>query len=192
MTERSVPDTWEQGSPYERYVGRWSRRVAPEFLSWLGAAAGLRWLDVGCGTGALTEAILTECEPRSVTGVEPSDGFLLTARGTVADRATFLRGDAANIPLLDSAVDVVVSGLVLNFVPDALAALTEMVRVASPGGTVAAYVWDYAGEMQLMRYFWDAVVDVVPDDAGHDEAASVFGEQVRESRNVSLAHRRAH
>ena len=170
MPERAVADNWAEGSSYERYVGRWSREVAPEFLSWLAVPAGSRWLDVGCGTGALSATILDRCEPLSVTGVEPSEGFLTTARANLAGRAEFLLGDGANIPLPDASIDVVVSGLVVNFVPDVQAALAEMTRVAKPGGTIAAYVWDYAGEMQFMRYFWDAAIQLQPDDAGLDEA----------------------
>jgi len=170
MAERAVSDVWAEGNPYERYVGRWSRQVAPQFLSWLAAPAGLRWLDVGSGTGALTATILDLCKPRTVIGVEPSEGFLETARTNLAGRAEFLLGDGARIPLPDASVDVVVSGLVLNFVPNAAEALAEMTRVGTPGATIAAYVWDYAGDMQFMRYFWDAVIQLEPDDVGLDEA----------------------
>jgi SAM-dependent methyltransferase len=163
MDRRQVADAWEEGSPYERYVGRWSRRVAPLFLSWLSRPAGSRWLDVGCGTGALSAAILDRCSPASVQGVEPSEDFLETARGNLAGRAALHAGRAAAIPLDDASVDVVVSGLVLNFVPDPQAALREMARVTIPGGAIAAYVWDYGSGMELIRHFWDAAVAL---DAG--------------------------
>jgi len=166
---RQASDTWERGDPYEQYVGRWSRRVAPLFLSWLGDSAGRRWLDVGCGTGALSAAILDQCAPKSVTGVEPSEGFLAKAREQLAGRAVLHRGDAAHIPLDGASVDMTVSGLVLNFVPDARSALAEMTRVTAGGGTIAAYVWDYAGKMELMRYFWDAAVELNADAAKMDE-----------------------
>ena len=169
MAHARVSDTWERGSPYEQYVGRWSRLVAPPFLSWLGIPAGRRWLDVGCGTGALCAAIVDRCSPSSVAGVEPSEGFLRTAKENLADRAALHRGSATEIPLGDASVDVVVSGLVLNFVPDQRAALVEMVRVTGKGGTIAAYVWDYAGKMELMRFFWDAAVELDPDAAKLDE-----------------------
>ncbi len=107
-------DTWESGHPYERYVGRWSRRVAPRFLDWLQVPAGRRWLDVGCGTGALCSAILESASPASVVGVEPSEGFLETARAHLADRATLHQGDAMKLPLGEACVDVAVSGLVLT------------------------------------------------------------------------------
>jgi SAM-dependent methyltransferase len=164
-----VSDTWERGDPYERYVGRWSRRIAPPFLDWLALPDGLRWLDVGCGTGALCAAILEHCAPASLAGVEPSEGFLDSARKNLAGRAALYRGKADSLPLEDGAVDVVVSGLVLNFVPDPRAALAEMRRVARRGGRIAAYVWDYAGRMELMRHFWDAAVELDAAAAKLDE-----------------------
>jgi len=169
MDRKHVSDTWERGSPYEQYVGRWSRQVAPRFLSWLNIPGGRRWLDVGCGTGVLCAAIIDWCSPAAVTGVEPSEGFLKTARENLGDRVTLHDGSATAIPLGDASVDAVVSGLVLNFVPDQRAALVEMARVAADRGTIAAYVWDYAGKMELMRYFWDAAVELDPGAAKLDE-----------------------
>jgi SAM-dependent methyltransferase len=165
MEQRQISDSWESGDPYEKYVGRWSSRVAPLFLSWLNIPAGRKWLDVGCGTGALCAAIVDHCSPSSVFGVEPSEGFLKTARERLAGRAELRRGSATEIPLDDASVDVVVSGLVLNFVPDPRAALAEMSRVTVNGGAIGAYVWDYAGKMELMRFFWDAAVELNPGDA---------------------------
>lgn len=169
MTPGVTSDRWERGDPYERYVGRWSRPVAREFLSWIGIPASRRWLDVGCGTGALCASIVEHCAPASVVGVEPSAGFLETAGQRLAGRAILRQGDATRIPLDDASVDVVVSGLVLNFVPDGRAGLAEMMRVTVDSGVVAAYVWDYAGRMELMRRFWDAAVELDPDAAGLDE-----------------------
>jgi len=169
MDPKQVSDTWERGSPYEQYVGRWSRRVAPPFLAWLGIPAGRKWLDVGCGTGALCATIVDRCSPSSVAGVEPSEGFLKTARESLAHRAALYQGSATAIPLGDASVDVVVSGLVLNFVPDPHIALAEMARVTVKGGIIAAYVWDYAGKMELMRFFWDAAVELDPNAAKMDE-----------------------
>ena len=169
MAHGHVADTWERGNPYERYVGRWSRQVAPLFLAWLDIPAGCRWLDIGCGTGALCGAIVDGCTPSSVIGVEPSTGFLEAARQNLGGRATVREGSATAIPLGDGSVDVVVSGLVLNFVPDPHAALREMARVACQGAAIAAYVWDYAGRMELMRVFWDVAVELDPDAARLDE-----------------------
>ena len=164
-----VSDTWERGSPYEQYVGRWSRRVAPLFLSWVNVPAGRRWLDVGCGTGALCAAIVDRCSPSAVAGVEPSEGFLRTAKENLVGRAALHQGSATAIPLGNASVDVAVSGLILNFVPDTRAALLEMARVTGKEGTIAGYVWDYAGKMELMRYFWDAAVAFDPGAAKLDE-----------------------
>jgi SAM-dependent methyltransferase len=169
MERQQVSDTWECASPYEQYVGRWSRSVAPPFLSWLHVPAGQRWLDLGCGTGALSAAILDQCSPASVVGVEPSEGFLQGAKQNLGARVTLLQGSAAAIPLDDGSVDVVASGLVLNFVPDPRAALAEMARVCTGGGIIAAYVWDYGGQMELMRYFWSAAAELDPAAASLDE-----------------------
>jgi SAM-dependent methyltransferase len=171
MAHDPVPDTWEQGPAYERYVGRWSRQVAPRFLQWLRVPTGLRWLDVGCGTGALSAAILATCAPASVDGVERSEGFLETAVGELGSRVTFHRADAAALPLDDTTFDVVVSGLVLNFLPDLDTALAEMSRVAVDGGVIGGYVWDYAGRMELMQWFWQAATELDPRAAALDEGA---------------------
>ena len=169
MALQNVSDTWERGDPYERYVGRWSRQVAPRFLEWIGIPPGQRWLDVGCGTGALCAAIADQCAPASLAGIEPSEGFLTTARRNLAGKADLRSGSATQIPFHEDGFDAVVSGLVINFVPDMRAALAEMARVARSGGTIAAYVWDYAGRMDLMRAFWDAAAAFDPDAARLDE-----------------------
>ena len=163
---------WASGDAYEPYVGRWSRLVATEFVRWLDRPPGLEWVDVGCGTGALTSTILRDAGPARVVGVEPSAAFAEYARARVPDpRAAFHVAGAEALPLPDGWADVLVSGLVLNFVPDTPAALAEFRRVVRPGGTVAAYVWDYADGMQLMRYFWDAAGELDPAVAAVDEAA---------------------
>jgi SAM-dependent methyltransferase len=169
MNQKQVTDAWAHGDLYERYVGRWSRQIAPLFVDAIKVPAGRRWLDVGCGTGALSAAILERGSPSSVVGVDPSQGFRDTARGRLGDRVSLHPGTATAIPLGNASVDVVVSGLVLNFVPDQPAALAEMKRVAAPGGTIAAYVWDYAEKMELMRYFWDAAISLDASVAQMDE-----------------------
>lgn len=163
-------DVWASGDAYEPYVGRWSRLIAREFLRWLGVPSDQRWLDVGCGTGALSQVILESASPRHVTGIDPSEGFVSFARHKVIDRrATFRVGDAQALPINGSAVDAAVAGLVMNFVPDPARAAAEMTRATRSNGVVAAYVWDYAGEMQMMRRFWDAAVALDPAAIPLDE-----------------------
>jgi SAM-dependent methyltransferase len=163
-------DTWALGEAYEPYIGRWSRLVAAEFVAWLGIADGAVWLDVGCGTGALSRTVLGAADPALVVGIDPSAGFLAHARSQLGgDRARFAAADARRLPLGDARFDAVASGLVLNFVPDPALAVREMTRVARPGGRVAAYVWDYAGRMGLIRHFWDAAAALDPAAAELDE-----------------------
>ena len=158
-SERPV-DAWSNGDAYEADVGRWSRRVAHDFLAWLAPTGRLRWLDVGAGTGALSAVIVDAVDPHEVVGVDASGDYVDDARRRVDDpRARFDQGDACALPY-DARFDAVVSGLVLNFVRDAAAALGGMTRAAAPGGLVAAYVWDYAGRMDLMRHFWEAAATV--------------------------------
>jgi SAM-dependent methyltransferase len=167
----TTSDGGERGEEYEPYSGRWSRLVAPEFLAWLAIPTHARWLDVGCGTGALIQAIFDRWSPAEVVGIDPSSSYIAYARRAIRDpRARYEVGDARALPV-PSSYDAVVSGLVLNFVPvpDQLKAAREMVRSARIGGTVASYVWDYAGEMQLMRHFWDAAVALDPAARDLDE-----------------------
>ncbi|WP_280155313.1 class I SAM-dependent methyltransferase [Piscinibacter sp. XHJ-5] len=155
MEANNRNDKWQLGDAYERYMGRWSREVAPRFLHWMEVPADRRWLDVGCGTGALCAEIVARCAPRSVVGIDPSEGFLATARQLLPAEVVLHRASAGQLPLDDSSVDATVSALMLNFVPDAGAALREMVRVTATGGSVGAYVWDYARKMDLIRLYWD-------------------------------------
>lgn len=157
MEQPQRKDIWAAGDLYEPYVGRWSRRVAREFLNWVAVPESKDWLDVGCGTGALTQTIIEYKNPNSVIGIDASPGFTAYAKArTESPRAKFEVGDAQSLPVDTASVDAAVSGLVLNFVPQLPRAVAEMVRVVRPGSVVAAYVWDYAGKMELMRYFWDA------------------------------------
>ncbi|PHK94628.1 SAM-dependent methyltransferase [Pseudoroseomonas rhizosphaerae] len=166
---------WAVAEAYEPYVGRWSRRVAAVFLDQLGVAPGARWVDVGCGTGALTGAILGRCDPLSVVGIDRSEAFLAYARHRLPDpRLTFRQGDAQALPVPDAGCDAVVSGLALNFVPDQPRAVAEMRRVLPPGGRGAAYVWDYAEGMQMMRRFWDAAAALDPAGASERDEALRF------------------
>lgn len=163
-------ENWGSGGPYEQYVGRWSRKVAREFLYWLGVPVGQAWGDVGCGTGALVENILGEYNPKTIVAIDRSEGFIAEAQRRISDsRVRFEIGDATVLPWPSGSCDMTVSGLVLNFVSDADAMAREMARVTRPGGTVAAYVWDYAGDMQMMRHFWDVAVALNSNDSALDQ-----------------------
>lgn len=177
MTEENnrpvVPtDVWVNGKKYESFIGRWSRPVAAEFLGWLDRAAGLRWLDLGCGTGGLCQAILDKAAPVEITGMDRSAGFIRLARERITDkRVRFVVGDGQRLPFSPAYFDAVVSGLVLNFIPNSGRALAEMRRVTQPGRTIAAYVWDYAGQMQMLRIFWDCAAALDPVAVSLDEGA---------------------
>jgi SAM-dependent methyltransferase len=156
-------------SGYESFMGRWSRAVAARFLRWIDAPRRARWLDAGCGTGILTEAVLDACEPAAVTGVDPARAQIeQAARGPASGRASFRQADAMSLPFPDCAFDVAASALVINFIPRPLVALGEMRRVTAPGGIVAGYVWDFQRDLspsgplrQAMRAF-GAQVPAIP------------------------------
>jgi len=163
-------DRWVSGDAYDAYMGRWSRRVAREFFEWLCPNPAGAWLDVGCGTGALTSTICELCEPASVVACDPSEPFIEHAREKLADpRVTFVVAGADELPRREGGFDHVVSGLVLNLLPDperAAAAIRERLR---SGGTAAAYVWDYADGMRPLRLFWDEAVAADPQVTALDE-----------------------
>ena len=154
-------DVWSSGEHYDASVGRWSRLIAADFIGWLDRPPGARWLDVGCGTGALAETALSAADPAEVVGVDPSPEFIARATAAIPDpRARFEVGDARALPVEDGRFDVVVSGLMLNFVPERTAVLREMGRAVGPHGLVATYVWDYVDGMQLMTAYWDTALDL--------------------------------
>ena len=154
-------------------MGRWSRSLADEVVTRLAPRPGLRWLDVGCGTGAASEAVMVRATPSSLIGVDPSAAFVAAAASRLDDqRATFVTGDAMDLPVPDSSVDRVICGLALNFVPDPVGAGREMSRALVAEGLATAYVWDYSDEMQMLRYFWDAAVAEDPQAISQDEGAT--------------------
>jgi len=156
-------DTWSSGDPYEYFMGRWSKLTARVFLRWLNFPYNMSWLDLGCGTGALSEATSQQCKPAYLSCIDTSAEFLEKAKEKISNKADFLEGDASKIPKADNSFDIVVSGLALNFFPDLSAALSEMRRVLKVNGTIAAYVWDYAGRMDFLRIFWNAAAEVDPE-----------------------------
>jgi SAM-dependent methyltransferase len=165
-----LSDRWAAGSTYESFMGRWSRLLAPRFLSWLCVPAGVHWLDVGCGTGAMTNAICAQAAPASVVGCDPAAPFVEYARRHSTEAcASFVVAGADELPRRPEGFGSVTSLLALNFLPDAGAAIREMRRRTIDGGAVSACVWDYAGGMQFLRYFWDAAVAL-------DSAAAAFDE----------------
>jgi ubiquinone/menaquinone biosynthesis C-methylase UbiE len=154
-------DVWLSGIAYERFMGRWSTLVAQEFLSWLAVPLARRWLDVGCGAGSLAKLILKTYQPLEIVAVDSSSDFISYAQRTITDpRIHFRVGLAQSLDLDSNSVDAVVSGLVLNFVPQPKAVISEMLRVTKPGGKIGVFVWDYAAGMQMLRYFWVAAVEL--------------------------------
>ena len=126
---------------------------------------------MGCGAGALVDSILANCDPRTITAIDRSEGFIAAARRRIDDqRVRFEVGDATVLPWPSASCDATVCGLVLNFVPDSDSLTREMARVTRPGGRVAAYVWDYGRGMQMMRHFWDVAVELNPKDSTLDQA----------------------
>jgi ubiquinone/menaquinone biosynthesis C-methylase UbiE len=146
--EKDSAYQFDDGAAYERFMGRWSRGAGKVFLDWIAPTPGACWLDVGCGTGSFTELIVDMCSPASVSAIDPEQAQINHARnGPVANRARFEVGDAEVLPFADGTFDVVVSGLVLNFIPDPVQALSEMLRVTRRGGTIGGYVWDFAADL---------------------------------------------
>jgi ubiquinone/menaquinone biosynthesis C-methylase UbiE len=160
----NVPTSLADGLAYERFMGRWSQSTGRLFVDWLQIPPHQRWLDVGCGTGAFTEVIVSRCEPKAVVAFDPSERQLAYALSRPYDnRVTFRLGDAMRIESDDHEFDVAASALVLNFLPDQERAVREMGRVVRPGGTVAIYVWDFAGRLNITQHLNDAIASIAPD-----------------------------
>src|ERR1700704_4884117 len=137
---------YDDGAAYERMMGTWSRFAGEVFLDWLKPRSGLRWIDIGCGSGAFTELLVERCAPAEVQGIDPSEAQLTFARARPAGRiAKFHRGDALALHFGEDNFDAAVMALVIFFVPDPTKGVAEMVRVVRPGGIVAAYAWDNLG-----------------------------------------------
>jgi SAM-dependent methyltransferase len=163
-------DSWAAGSAYEDFMGRWSRRLAPRFVSWLEIPAGAHWLDVGCGTGALAGAICAHARPASVLACDPSAPFVEFARSRTPDaRVSFVVAGVGGLPGRPGGYGSATSLLALNFFPDPEAAVREMRALAAPRGAVSACVWDYGDGMEFLRRFWDAAAAVDPAARELDE-----------------------
>jgi ubiquinone/menaquinone biosynthesis C-methylase UbiE len=160
---------------YDRYMGRYGSSLAASLIRFAGVEPGMRALDVGCGTGSLTAALAERLGAANVAGVDPSEPFA-EACGRRVPGADVVTGTAERLPFGDAAFDVALSQLVVNFMTDAEQGVAEMARVTRPGGVVAACVWDYAGEMPLLRAFWGAAHEVDAERAAKaDEAFLRFG-----------------
>jgi SAM-dependent methyltransferase len=178
-------DRWEDAAAYDRFMGRWSRRLAEQFVSWLAIPRRSTWLEIGCGTGSLTSAICEHADPRQVTACDTSPGFVAFCREHIPCpdlRVVVASTDA--LPAHDAGYDVVASSLVLNFLPNSVDALKRMRHACARNGMVAACVWDYSEGMEFLRHFWDAAVAL-------DSGARRFHEGVRFSLCKSPALRAA-
>lgn len=154
------------GDGYELNMGRWSRRLAEPFLDFVGLAEGERVLDVGCGTGGLTAALLRRVGAIEVQGVDLAAPYIDYARRQISDRrAAFRVGDACALEFADGSFDRVLSLLVLHFVPRAADAIAQMRRVARPGSVVGAAVWDARGGFVANRMFFDTAAALDPKAA---------------------------
>jgi SAM-dependent methyltransferase len=137
---------YDDGAAYERYMGHWSRPAGEAFFDWLAPAPGLRWIDIGCGNGAVTELLVERCAPAEVQGIDPSEAQIVFARGRPAMRlAEFRQGDAMALPFAEDTFDAALMALVIFFVPEPAQGVAEMVRVVRPGGPIATYAWDMLG-----------------------------------------------
>lgn len=159
------------GEAYARFMGRYSERLAREFVRFAGVERGMRALDVGCGTGVLTAELTRRLGPHTVVGADPSEPFLAAARAQVP-AAEFVSAQAERLPFGASEFDATLAQLVLNFMTDPEAGVCEMARVTAPGGVVAACVWDYAGGMRLLREFWAAAREVKPETIGEGDKSA--------------------
>ena len=166
-------DPWANAIEYETFMGHWSTLIAKEFLDWLSIPDESIWLDVGCGTGTLTKLILEKFKPKEIIALDQSPDFISYLQNLDdTKKINFKVGLAESMEVDTNTIDAVVSGLVLNFVQDPKAAAAEMLRATRPGGKVGVFVWDYAKGMQMLRYFWDAAVEL-------DIKASEFDEGLR-------------
>jgi len=161
---------------YERQMGRWSRRLAPLFVEFIGINDGDCVLDVGCGTGSLSSTIAKTTGAAKIIGVDPSAGFIKFARTHNADpRVSFDIEDAQNLPYPDGVFDRCIASLIINFIPDAAKAAKEMRRVTKPGGVAATCMWDNAGGMEMQEFFWDAASALEPEAGQFRERNQRYG-----------------
>lgn len=166
----SGSDSWASGNSYDFFMGRWSRLVADKFVGWIDPQPKLHWLDLGCGTGALTAALLEHADPASILACDPSEPLLELARERIRDqRVAFQAAGAHDFKKPPHQLSAFVSGLVLNFIEDPRSAMESIARQLAPHGIVAGYVWDYSHRMEFLRVFWDVATALDPNAAHLDE-----------------------
>lgn len=163
-------DNWAAADAYERFMGRWSRGIASRFLTWLELPPSASWLEIGCGTGALTEVILKQADPSQILATDPSEALIEIARQRIRDpRVKFGKADPDTLAAGRRPFQAAVSGLVLNFVENPDDHVRKLLKWVGEGGTIAAYVWDYSEGMEFLRIFWDVAVAFDPGAANADE-----------------------
>ncbi len=162
---------FQNAADYERFMGRWSRLIAPAFLTFTGIPGQGRILDVGSGTGSLAFEIGKRFPQARILAIDPSEEYISYAKtnNPFPDRITFRVDDAQKLNLGNASFDSALSMLAFNFIPDPSKALLELGRVTKPGGRIAAAVWDYGDGMRMLRTFWDAAVSVDEQAQSADE-----------------------
>jgi SAM-dependent methyltransferase len=165
-----MKDNWSAANAYDAFMGRWSQQIAVQFIHWVKPRPGLRWLDLGCGTGALTGVLLNLTNPKSILACDPSESFLDIAQKHISDqRVTFVVGSSDSFPRPPEPLDAFVSGLVLNFISDPIAIIESSLQSLTKGGIVGGYVWDYSSKMEFLRVFWEEASALDPAAADLDE-----------------------
>ena len=166
---------FSEAQAYERFMGRWSRSLAPLFARFAGVTDGDAVLDVGSGTGALAAAIAKAAPSSRIIGIDPAAPYVALARSQHGSSAiSFEVGDAQQLRFATATFDRTMALLVVNFIPDARKAVGEMTRVTKRQGTVAAAVWDYGDGMEMLRVFWDEAVALDAATAAKDERNMPF------------------
>lgn len=166
---------FSEGDAYDRFMGRWSRALAPLLVEFAAVQDGDVVLDVGAGTGALSAAVARMAPSSRIAGIDPSGQYVAMAQQRQGNaRVHFETGDAQRMRFEAASFDRTLSLLVVNFIPDARAAVKEMVRVTKTGGVVAGAVWDYGAGMEFLRVFWDEAIALRTGDASRDERHMPF------------------
>jgi ubiquinone/menaquinone biosynthesis C-methylase UbiE len=167
---------FEVAEAYEVMMGRWSRRLAPLFVEFVGIRDGDSVLDVGCGTGALSSTLASVTRAAKIVGIDPSAAFIQAARSQITDpRVTIELGDAQNLPYADASFDRCLALLIVNFIPDAPKAAKEMRRVTKSGGVVATTMWDGSRANELQNCLWDAAIAIDPTVKQLSERRKSYG-----------------